>query len=306
MLLARRFAAATALLLIASGFFILLFSTAASPAEAASDSCGDAAGFTVLPSPLAPWKGAPLRVMVVAETPVEGVLSLIAPDGSVAAKSPDRHGGPPYSWFAEVAAPAAGTWHVTLALDHAMAECGAITRNVTVSASKPAPLATPPGGIWKVRDSWNSTTETLFSAWIEKLFDAPPDQDLAWKAWHEVLRDRSRNFLFNYLGRDEDKVAGLRPDCADFVYFLRAYFAFKMGLPFGYSNCSRGAGGKAPKCYQWFDIEHPEVTRPPPPPEQEIASATPAAGTPPAPTPTLLGLFATRPESAETPPPATL
>ena len=54
----------------------------------------------------------------------------------------------------------------------------------------------------------------------------------------------------------------LRPDCADFVYFLRAYFAYKMGLPFGYSNCSRGTGGTPPKCYQWFDIEHPEVTRP--------------------------------------------
>ena len=88
-----------------------------SPAEAASEICGDAAELSVLPSPLAPWKGAPLRVMVVTEKPLEGVLSLIAPDGSVAAKSPDRHGGPPYSWFAEVAAPAAGTWHATLALD---------------------------------------------------------------------------------------------------------------------------------------------------------------------------------------------
>ena len=143
-----------------------------------------------------------------------------------------------------------------------------------------------------MRNSWNSTSEALFSAWIEKLFDAPPDQDLSWKVWHEVLRDRSRNFLFNYLGRDEDSVKnGLRPDCADFVYFLRAYFAYKMGLPFGYSNCSRGFGGKPPKCYQWFDIEHPEVTRPAPPPEQEVASATPAAATPPAPKPGLLGLF---------------
>jgi hypothetical protein len=46
----------------------------------------------------------------------------------------------------------------------------------------------------------------------------------------------------------------LRPDCTDMVYFLRAYFAFKMGLPFGYSTCSRGGGGKPPKCYQWFSI----------------------------------------------------
>ena len=116
MLPARRFAAAaTTCLLITGGFLLLLFATAQSPAAAASDSCANPAEVTVLPSPQAPWSGAPLRVMVVSEKPVEGVLSLIAPDGSVAVKSSDRHDGPPYSWFAEVAAPAAGTWHATLA-----------------------------------------------------------------------------------------------------------------------------------------------------------------------------------------------
>jgi hypothetical protein len=299
MLLASRFAAA------ATAFF--LFSTMDSPAQATSGICGDAADLSVLPSPLAPWKGAPLRVMIVTEKPLEGVLSLIAPDGRVVAKSPGRQGGPPYFWFAEVAEPAAGTWHATLALDHATAECSPSTREITVSARKPEPLSTPSGSFWQVRNTWNSTTESLFSAWIEKLFDAPPDQALSWKAWHEVLRDRSRNFLFNHLGRGEDNAqTGLRPDCADFAYFLRAYFAYKMGLPFGYSNCSRGTGGKPPKCYQWFDIEHPEVTRPPAPPELEIASAAPAA-TAPELTPTLLQLF-TQPQSAEAPapPPATL
>jgi hypothetical protein len=302
MLLASRFAAA------ATAFF--LFSTMDSPAQATSGICGDAADLSVLPSPLAPWKGAPLRVMIVTEKPLEGVLSLIAPDGRVVAKSPGRQGGPPYFWFAEVAEPAAGTWHATLALDHATAECSPSTREITVSARKPEPLSTPSGSFWQVRNTWNSTTESLFSAWIEKLFDAPPDQALSWKAWHEVLRDRSRNFLFNHLGRGEDNAqTGLRPDCADFAYFLRAYFAYKMGLPFGYSNCSRGTGGKPPKCYQWFDMEHPEFTRPPPPPEQEIASATLADATPPAPTPTptLLRLFG-GPQSPETPapPPAIL
>jgi hypothetical protein len=299
MLLASRLAA------VATAFF--LFSTMDSPAKAASGICVDAADLSVLPSPLAPWKGAPLRVMMVTEKPLEGVLSLIAPDGRVAAKSADRHGGAPYFWFAEVAEPVAGTWHATLALDHATAECSTSTRDITVSARKPEPLSTPSGSFWQVRNSWNRTTESLFSAWIEKLFDAPPEQDLSWKAWHEVLRDRSRNFLFNHLGRGEDNAkTGLRPDCADFAYFLRAYFAYKMGLPFGYSNCSRGTGGKPPKCYQWFDMEHPEVTRPPPPPEREIASATLATATPPALTPTFLSLFA-QPQSAEppAPPPAT-
>ncbi|HTB01231.1 MAG TPA: hypothetical protein VK804_12200 [Bradyrhizobium sp.] len=302
MLVARRFAAAAIVFgLIAGGFFVLLFSTAASPAAAASESCANPAEVTVLPSPLAPWSGAPLRVMVVAEKPVEGTLSLIAPNGSVAVKSSDRHEGPPYSWFAEVASPAAGTWHAKLEREPASADCSPVTRDIPVSARKPEPLRNPPGSIWQVRNSWNSTNEALFSAWIEKLFDAPPDQDLNWKVWYEVLRDQSRNFLFNYLGRDEDKTQTTqRPDCADFVYFLRAYFAFKMGLPFGYSNCSRGFAGKPPKCYQWFDVEHPEVTRPPPPPEQEVAPAEAAAPSP-TPTPSLLSLFTRTPPPAETP-----
>lgn len=289
--LARRFTvAATAGLLIAGSCFALLSSTVDALAQTPSSVCKDPPELTVLPSPMAPWKGTPLRVMVVTEKPLNGVLSLSAPDGSVAAKSAERHGGSPYFWLAEIPAPAAGTWHATLALDHGPADCQTITRDIVVSAKKPAPVPVTAASFWQVRGGWNSTTETLFAAWIEKLFDAPPDQDLSWKVWHEVLHDRSRNFLFNYLGRGEDDArSGLRPDCADFVYFLRAYFAYKMGLPFGYSNCSRGVSGKPPKCYQWFDIEHPEVTRPPPPPEPDSASAAP--GAPAAPPPR--GLFST-------------
>jgi hypothetical protein len=299
MFLGRCFAAiATTSLLTAGGF--LLVSTTESPAAAPSDVC--AAEVTVLPSPQAPWTGAPLRVVVMVDKPVEGVLSLVAPDRTVAVKSSDRHGGPPYAWFAEVATPAAGTWHATLERGSST-DCSPITREIIVSPRKPAPLATPPGSIWQVRNSWNSTYEALFSAWIEKLFDAPLDQDLNWKAWHEVLHDQSRNFLFNYLGRGEDNAqGGLRPDCADFVYFLRAYFAFKMGLPFGYSNCSRGFGGHPPKCYQWFDIGHPDVTRPPPPPGPNVAQA--AAPPPPPPqTPGVLGWFGRSQPPAEQPAP---
>src|SRR5438093_1222971 len=76
---------------------------------------------------------------------------------------------------------------------------------------------------------------------------------------HAVLRDRSRNFLFNHLGLGEDEMKlVLRPDCADLPYFLRAYYAFKMGLPFGYSKCTRGGGGRPPHCPQWFSIQNPE------------------------------------------------
>ena len=93
-------------------------------AQTAAGACGDPE-LSVLPSPVSPWKGAPLRVMVVIEKPIQGVLSLIAPDGSVAAKSPERHGGPPYFWFAEVAQPVAGDWHAMLVPEQT-AGCGTI------------------------------------------------------------------------------------------------------------------------------------------------------------------------------------
>jgi hypothetical protein len=116
----------------------------------------------------------------------------------------------------------------------------------------------------------------LYSAWIEKLFDAPLDATLSWKALHEVLRDRSRNVLFNHLGLREDSMGMIvRPDCADLPYFLRAYFAFKMGLPFGYTKCTRGGGGEGPKCHAWWNIQNLEPPpAPEPPPEQQIASPT--------------------------------
>jgi hypothetical protein len=89
---------------------------------------------------------------------------------------------------------------------------------------------------------------------------------------HEVLRDKSRNVLFNHLGlREDEKGLVIQPDCADVPYFLRAYFAFKMGLPFGYAKCTRGEGGQAPRCPQWWNIENEEP--PPVPPELQAQQA---------------------------------
>lgn len=268
MLRSGGFAAAAASLLLAGAYF--LGTGTAAPAATVTVGCPDAE-IAVLPTPIAPWKGAPLRVLIAAEHAFDGELALIGPDGSVAAKSHERYGGPPYFWIAEVAAPTPGTWRATLARSGASSECSTVTREIVVSVQKPPRPSTTPGSVWPIRNTWNRATENLFAAWIEKLFDAPLNTEPSWKAWHEVLRDQSRNFLFNYLGGGEDNVTiNLRPDCADFAYFLRGYFAYKMGLPFGYSNCSRNG-----KCYQWFSIDHPEATRPPPPPEQITASADP-------------------------------
>jgi hypothetical protein len=270
---ARPFPAARTALWLIAGCFTLLFPVGASEAAGAV-SCEDAAQIAVLPSPVAPWKGAPLRVVFAAEKPLSGELSLVAPDGHVAAQSRERHGGPPYSWFAEAASPTPGKWQVKLAADNA-AECATISREIIVADREPPRPHASETGLWLVRNTWNRETENLYSAWIEQLFDAPLDAAPSWKALHEVLRDKSRNFLFDHLGLREDQIGlVIRPDCADLPYFLRAYFAFKMGLPFGYAKCSRGGGGQPPKCYSWWNIQNLEEDHPAPA-EPRIASGLP-------------------------------
>ena len=231
--------------LVASAFFAFFLSVAGAQAEGAVRGCEDTADLAVLSSPLAPWKGAPLRVIFTAEKPLAGELSLIAPDGSVAAKSGKRHGGPPYFWFAEVAAPTAGTWHARLTRDHASAGCSTITRDIVVrSSAAPRPVATA-GSLGLCATPGIARRKTCIRHGSKSCSTHRSTIPPQWKALHEVLRDRSRNILFNYLGLGEDQMGlVLHPDCADMPYFLRAYFAFKMGLPFGYSKCSRGGGGQ--------------------------------------------------------------
>jgi hypothetical protein len=273
-----QFAAAATALLIAGAFLVW---GVGAQAKDQSGGCEATSELAVLASPLAPWKGAPLRVVFAVDRSLEGELSLIAPDGAIAVKSRERHGGPPYFWFAEVAAPAAGTWHATLSREGAPAGCSTNTREIAVRAVQPPPPSATEKSVWPLGNAWNHATENLYSAWIEKLFDAPLDAAPSWPALHEVLRDKSRNFLFNHLGLSEDqKGLIMRPDCADLPYFLRAYFAFKMGLPFGYSKCTRGGGGGAPKCPRWWNIQKEEP--PPAPPEPKTAQAGPAS---------LFGLF---------------
>ncbi|MGZ9187166.1 MAG: hypothetical protein ACXW6R_21010 [Candidatus Binatia bacterium] len=275
----------------------LIVGGAGHPAQAAKDQptlaageCPAIEGFAVLATPSAPWKGAPLRVIVVAEEPIEGDLELHAPDGAVAARAPGRRGGPPYFWMADVAEPIAGAWQAKLNLAVEKANCKALVHSVTVRRAAAGGPGASAKSVWPIRAAWNRETENLYSAWIEALFDAPIDASPSWAALHEVLRDPARNVLFNHLGVGEDE-RGLviKPDCADLPYFLRGYFSFKLGLPFGYSKCTRGSKGKPPQCVSWWTIENLE-----PPPKSEDA---------PAQTGVFDGLFGSTPEKPKAKPP---
>jgi hypothetical protein len=198
-------------------------------------------GTVVFVSPDAPVVGGPLRIVATSDRPVQGMLAVTA-NGRRLGATPERHGGPPYWWYLELTAKGAGVHRACL--DAGEPTCTDVA--VGGPSSRPA-------GVWPVTRTWNQATEALYSAWVEKLFDDPLDAEPSWRALDEVTRQPARNFLHDHLGLGEDDDHGLRlgPDCADLPYFLRAYFAWKVGLPFAWSDCSRGEGGQPPRCTRW-------------------------------------------------------
>ncbi len=123
----------------------------------------------------------------------------------------------------------------------------------TVSSTGKAPQS---GTVWKTVRGWDSGTEAIYSAWINALFH-DCEENASWSALHEVTQNPDQNFLYNYLSLGEDDPDGkirviMQPDCADNPFFLRAYFAWKLGLPFGYHVCDRGSLGRNPGTGQWI------------------------------------------------------
>ena len=219
--------------------------SAAPPAIPAK--CEASADLPIFVAPRAPRAGAPLRVLAHTDGAIEGAsLSIVDAKGAEIQGSRERHGGPPFFWRAEIPAAVTGAYRAIL-------RAGDRSSCVEISVGEaPAPVARWSGGVWPVRASWDRASERLYSAFLEVLFDAPLGADLAFHALSDALRDPARNLLHDYLGEGEDdagpKAMVIDPDCADLPYFLRAYFAHKMGLPFGYSSCTRGGAGRAPSC----------------------------------------------------------
>jgi hypothetical protein len=250
--------------------------------------CEDPKDVFLFVSPGTAWTGAPLRVMAVSDRPIAGELRLIpgekgrpvSSDAAPAASSDVRRGSAPYFWIAEIDAPHAGVYDAVLSQRPCEAGKGAATKRITVVAFKPGPPSGPTtdtDALWPVHRNWNRALENVYSAWIENLFDAPDGEMPSWPALHEVLRDKKRNLLFDHLagGEDSTNAPVVRPDCADLPYFLRAYFAFKLRLPFGLSECNRGGGGVPPSCKPNFIITNDD----PPAKFDEKATAVKAFGT---------------------------
>jgi len=126
-------------------------------------------------SPRSPRSDQPLRVLAVADRPLEATLAVYAPDGTEAAVTGTPHGATPYRWLAEIAAPVAGVYRAGLGRGAEVAVC----RNIRVSAD-PRPRPSERDVVWPVERSWDRDTEDIYSAWVERLFDDPLDAQPSW------------------------------------------------------------------------------------------------------------------------------
>jgi hypothetical protein len=184
-------------------------------------------------SPAAPRPGQPLRVLAAFEADAAKVRILLrAPSGETKPLASRRGGGPPYWVAAEFGAAPPGPYDVVLAEGR-------------------DEIAAGPAGRLDPAEGWRWAADNLYAAWIEALF-AESDERSSWPALHEVTRDRGRNLLHDRLGLGEDEAPGpnaleMTPDCADNPYFLRSYFAWKLGLPFGFHETSWGTLELAPR-----------------------------------------------------------
>lgn len=227
-----------------------------SPADAGSCPERDDPAFGILLAPQRPVVGQPLRILA-ATLADEAPLALrIDPgpkvregDAPVSADMNIRP-GVPSAVIATVNPTQAG--ELTVVVGRAGQGRACLRVKIRAQAAREAPPPAPGNQAWPSVRAWDAGEEALYSAWLRELFHAELGADLATTALDQITSDAGRNLLHGALGWDEDArhPAGLamRPDCADTPYFLRAYYAWKRGLPFGFRACSRGAPGKAPRC----------------------------------------------------------
>ncbi len=210
---------------------------------AVPERCTDSQQVAIFRSPMRPKSGEPLRfVATLSEDPGPVRLDVIAPSGERLSPPMRRLGGPPFSYVVQVDDPQPGRYRAILGDGGRTLACFAVR-----VSPRPKPLALSTEA-WPLRRSWGEATENFYAAWVESLFDYPVDEDLTWTNMQSLLQDPQRNLLYGHYGADEERALRLGPDCADLPYLLRAYFAWKLGLPFGYRQCNRGRAGRPPRC----------------------------------------------------------
>ncbi len=218
----------------------------AAPVALPVGQCTDSKRTAIFRTPLRADASRPLRVIAASERdPGAASLTLFTPEGTPV--EPEQHvlDGPPFGRWVEVADPMPGRWTAVFGDGNQILACERIG-----VAPRPAAAErrSAPGPAWNVSSQWGRASENLYSIFIEQLFREPIGDDTTWPSLQALIGDPKRNLLYDYREIGEDEALALEPDCADLPYFLRAYFAWKLRLPFVYRMCTRGRKDSAPTC----------------------------------------------------------
>ncbi len=204
----------------------------------------------MLVSPENPRPGQVFRVIVTGGKNIrKAKVEVNSPSGKINSGKSRSGDGLPYWQIVEFKAGSEGKYHVSV--DGSGAN---LDFHVTAKPSQSSSNA-----VWNTKHGWDSKAEALYSAWINALFQ-DSDERSSWKALNETTENKETNFLYDHLSLGEDNASGknkvlMQPDCADNPFYLRAYFSWKLGLPFGYHECDRGYLGKAPHTGRWVTNE---------------------------------------------------
>ena len=210
----------------------------------------------VFTSPVQPHQGQETRLMVT-RPKYDGpaTLTLFGPNGETVTPPLSRLGGPPYTYYTAPLSLKRGSWRVAYGEAEDLHAC----THIEVSKRPRRPHMSE--AMWTPEAEWSAHTETLFSAFVERLFQYPIEEDRSWTNLQDLLKVKEQNLLYDHFSTGEDGVLKLQPDCADLPYTLRAYFAWKMRLPFSYMSCTRGSRKKAPRCMNREDSFMPRDNR---------------------------------------------
>ncbi len=235
-------------------------------------SCGDLESDRLFLFPLRPVARKPMRA-VYASPSAQAVRFALVRGGRVQVQQPDETWGwKPQGSLADITIRRPGRYRLFVLGREGPIAC----REIDVARRTVRPLPVPWAtfsGVWQVRRQWTPQMEDLFSLFIGHLFRVPAGEVRSWPRLVVVLRNPRRNLLHDALGWGEDDgdargQVRIAADCADAPYALRAYFSWKMGLPFGLHRCTRGNARTGPKCEEvlssltdYFDKVHNPVER---------------------------------------------
>ncbi|MBN1653009.1 MAG: C40 family peptidase [Deltaproteobacteria bacterium] len=208
--------------------------------------CNDTTNNRIFYSPRYPIAGKPLRLIATSTTkPGARQLGVWDPLGKGVDLVVHELTGPPDTLWVRVDNPSQGTWTAVLGDGEIVFAC----KRIQVRPSHfVADDKRTDDSVWQPRWAWERDTLNLWAAFVEQLFGFSADDPRTWPNLHEVLRDSDRNLLYDHLGLNEERRLTLQPDCADLPYVLRAYYSWKLRLPYAFRRCSRGTQGHPPTC----------------------------------------------------------